>query len=49
MSILAAGYLKPIQAIDYIANLEGISGLVVGVSAENQAIETFNLLRKRFC
>jgi hypothetical protein len=41
MSVLAAGYLKPEAAFDYIADLEGISGLVIGVSKEQQAKETF--------
>lgn len=46
MSILAAGYLKPADAIGYLDNLEGLSGIVVGVSKERQAIETFQVLRK---
>ena len=46
MSILAAGYLKPADAIGYLENLRGISGVVVGVSKERQAIETFHLLRE---
>jgi hypothetical protein len=44
MSILAAGYLKPIEAIEYLVNLEGLSGIVVGVSKRTQAVETFGLL-----
>ena len=44
MSILAAGYLKPVDAIGYLGNL-GLSGLVVGVSKERQATETFRVLR----
>jgi len=46
MSILAAGYLKPAQAVDYLADLKGISGVVVGVSKEVQATETFRVLRE---
>jgi len=46
MSILAAGYLKPADAISYLANLQGISGVVVGVSKEDHATETFNLFRQ---
>jgi hypothetical protein len=46
MSILAAGYLKPIDAIGYLENLPGLSGVVVGVSKERQAIETFRVLRE---
>lgn len=43
MSVLAAGYLKPAEAISYIAGLDGISGLVIGVSKEHQATETFKV------
>jgi hypothetical protein len=46
MSILAAGYLKPSDAVGYLANLQGINGIVVGVSKEHQAIETFRVLRE---
>ncbi len=45
MSILAAGYLKPGEAIDYIRNLPNVTGIVVGVSNQKQATETFRLLR----
>ena len=46
MSVLAAGYLKPAQAADYLANLEGLSGAVIGVSKEQQAAETFQIFRE---
>ena len=46
MSILAAGYLKPAEAIDYVRGLPNAEGIVVGVSNEQQARETFRLLRK---
>ena len=45
MSILAAGYLKPADAMGYLGNLKGLSGVVVGVSKERQATETFKILR----
>ena len=45
ISILAAGYLKPLEAIGYIANLPNIKGVAVGVSQEKHALETFNLLK----
>ncbi len=45
MSILAAGYLKPSEAIDYIHGLPNANAIVVGVSNEHQARETFKLLR----
>lgn len=47
ISILAAGYLKPKEAVDYIAGLPNIKGVAVGVSKEKHVIETFQLLRKR--
>ncbi|MGD6850508.1 MAG: hypothetical protein ACQCN6_00430 [Candidatus Bathyarchaeia archaeon] len=46
MSVLAAGYLKPEDAIGYLANLDGISGLVIGVSKERQALETFRVFER---
>ena len=47
ISILAAGYLKPQEAIDYIAHLPNITGVAVGVSKEKHANETFKLLREK--
>lgn len=47
ISILAAGYLKPAEAIDYIAQLPNIKGVAVGVSKERHAYETFKLLREK--
>jgi hypothetical protein len=44
ISILAAGYLKPPEAIDYIKTLPNLRGVVVGVSKEHHARETFKLL-----
>jgi hypothetical protein len=44
MSILAAGYLKPGEAVDYVRGLSNTNALVVGVSNEKQARETFKLL-----
>lgn len=46
MSILAAGYIEPSKAIDYFLDLPNITHVVVGVSKEKHAIETFRLLRK---
>jgi hypothetical protein len=45
MSILASGYLKPPEAADYIRTLPNITGVVVGVSKERHAVETFRVLR----
>jgi len=47
ISILAAGYLKPPEAISYIAQLPNIKGVAVGVSKEKHANETFKLLREK--
>jgi hypothetical protein len=46
MSILAAGYLKPTEAIDYITRLPNIGAIVVGVSTEQHACQTFKFLKK---
>lgn len=46
MSILAAGYLKPAEAMNYILNIPNISKIVVGVSKEAQAKETFKLMKE---
>jgi hypothetical protein len=46
MSVLAAGYLKPAEAISYLANLQGLSGAAIGVSKERQAAETFRVFRE---
>ncbi|MEM3640498.1 MAG: hypothetical protein QXH37_01030 [Candidatus Bathyarchaeia archaeon] len=47
ISVLAAGYLKPEEAVDYIAGLPNIKGVAVGVSKEKHATETFRLLSER--
>ena len=47
MSILASGYLKPPEAISYVAGLPNLTHIAVGVSNEHQAIETFRLLREK--
>lgn len=47
ISILAAGYLKPIEATEYIGSLPNILGVAAGVSKEQHARETFNLLKNR--
>jgi hypothetical protein len=49
ISILAAGYLSPSDAIDYIATLPNIKGVAVGVSKEKHAQETFKFLKALFC
>ena len=47
MSILAAGYIKPLEAMKYIQTLPNLKGVVVGVSKEHHARETFRLLEER--
>ena len=48
MSILASGYLKLPEAAQYSKSLSNIKGVVVGVSKEQHAYETFNFLREKF-
>ncbi len=45
MSILASGYLKLPEAIDYINTMPELSGIVVGVSKEKHASD-FRILKK---
>ena len=47
ISVLAAGYFKPPEAADYLASLENLKGIAVGVSTMNQARETFALFQER--
>lgn len=46
ISILAAGYLKPAEAFEYIGTLPHVKGFAVGVSKERHAKESFRLLRE---
>jgi hypothetical protein len=46
ISVLAAGYFKPTEAVDYIASLSNLRGVIAGVSNEQQARETFTLFRE---
>lgn len=48
ISILAAGYLKPPEAIEYIQSLPNILGVAAGVSKVQHARETFRLFKNRF-
>lgn len=47
ISILAAGYLRPSEAIDYVATLPNVRGVAVGVSNESHAHDTFKLLSEK--
>jgi hypothetical protein len=46
--VLASGYLKIPEATEYIKKLPDVSGIAIGVSKENQAIESFKLMRESF-
>lgn len=46
ISVLAGGYLKPKIALDYVAGLNNLKGVVAGVSTEQQALETFELFKE---
>jgi hypothetical protein len=48
ISVLAAGYLKPPEAVEYLNSLKNLRGLVVGASTEKQAKETFSFLNEHF-
>jgi hypothetical protein len=45
-SILAAGYIKLPEAVEYIVKSSGLHGVAVGVSKEKHARETFKLIKK---
>jgi hypothetical protein len=47
ISVLAAGYLKPVEATEYLASLPNLKGVAVGVSKESQAEEMFKLLKQK--
>ncbi len=47
ISVLAAGYFKPSEAADYVANLGNLKGVVAGASTGQQAREFFQLFRQR--
>jgi hypothetical protein len=48
ISILAAGYLSPSEAVSYVAALPNVKGVAVGVSKEKHACETFRLLKEKW-
>ena len=45
ISILAAGYVGPREAAEYIAALPNIKGIAIGVSKENHARDVFRLFK----
>ena len=46
MSTLASGYLRPREAYDYLYSLPQVESVVVGVSSQKHAIETFNEIKR---
>ena len=48
ISILAAGYLSPSEALDYIQTLSELKGVVVGISKEQHALTTFRVFENLF-
>lgn len=46
MSTLAAGYLKPREAYEYLFSLPNIKSVVVGVSTKKHLEETFNIIQE---
>jgi len=46
MSTLAAGYLEPQDAYEYVFSLPNIDSVVVGVSTREHATETFEIIKK---
>jgi hypothetical protein len=49
MSIMAGGYLKFDEAVDYIRSLPNLSGVAVGVSSKEHACSTFTQLKNVSC
>lgn len=46
ISVMAAGYLQPQEALEYIGSLSNVKGIAMGVSSETQAQETFRMARQ---
>jgi hypothetical protein len=47
ISVLAAGYYRPPEAANYLADLKNLRGIVAGASTEQQAHESFQLFKER--
>jgi hypothetical protein len=45
ISVMAAGYFKPSEAVEYLVGQNNLKGFVAGVSSTKQAIETFTIFR----
>ena len=48
ISILAAGYIQPTEASEYISNLPNIRGIAIGISKEKHARQTFAVFKEKF-
>jgi hypothetical protein len=48
MSTLAAGYLKPREAYEYLFSLPRVDSIVVGLSTREHALETFAEIRRHW-
>ena len=46
ISVLAGGYLKPVEALDYMGTLPNVKGVAIGVSKEDHARQVFGLLKQ---
>jgi uncharacterized protein (DUF486 family) len=47
ISVFAAGYFKPTEAVNYLGGLSNLCGVITGISSEKQAKETFELFKER--
>ena len=45
ISVFGGGYFKPSEALEYLATLDHLKGVVAGVSSQQQANETFGLFK----
>jgi hypothetical protein len=48
ISVFAAGYINPKEAVEYIKSLPNIKGIAVGISKERHAKETFSIFKEVF-
>ncbi len=48
ISILAAGYISPKEAADYLQTLPNIKGVSIGISKEKHAKETFSVFKNLY-
>jgi len=46
MQVLAAGAIRPEEAIEFIGNLKGVDAVLFGASSPNHILDTKNLIEK---